>query len=329
MRRLFLALLFLLGASSVASAQIASEIANGGGGGVSTAVGSGTAGRIPQFVSASSLADSKMLASGTNSGTWTLYDSTGTSGRTLLAIREGESDVNSGNYLLQFVSWGGSSRGGVVAGINEINVRADRYDDATNNNFSLTAAGGLYLIDTLGVQWANGSYYNTRHLGLVPSASGILRVTDGSTGFGSLRSGNLGVETANAAVTNVSTISESITLAAAATTDSTADLCPANSIILSVTWRITSDITGVTSTTLSVGDPTTAARFGTGTVFTAGTTGIGITHMSGASTTAATGPTQGTAAKLRLTLSGGGDNTPSGGVVRVTVTYLSLTPPTS
>lgn len=140
----------------------------------------------------------------------------------------------------------------------------------------------------------------------------------------------LGVQTANGALSDVQTISESITLDTGAEfTNSTADLCPANSIILSVTWRITTTIAGIDSTTIEVGDPTTSSRFGTGTVFTSGTTGIGITHMSGASTTAATGPTQGAAAKLRITLSGGADDTPSGGVVRVTVTYLSLTPPTS
>ncbi len=131
---------------------------------------------------------SKLLASGTNDGTLTLYDDTATTGRTLFEIREGESDVNSGNYLLRFLSFGGSNRGGVVAGINDINFRADRYDDLQNNNFSLVAANGLYMIDTLGIRWANGSYYNTAHTGLMVASSGVLKVSDGSTGIGSILS---------------------------------------------------------------------------------------------------------------------------------------------
>jgi hypothetical protein len=78
-----------------------------------------------------------------------------------------------------------------------------------------------------------------------------------------------------------------------------------------------------------VGDGTTAARFGTTGTLTANTTVVGITQMSGAITTLAAGPSQPTAAAVRLTLSGGADNTPSAGTVRVSIVYIQVTAPTS
>jgi hypothetical protein len=92
---------------------------------------------------------------------------------------------------------------------------------------------------------------------------------------------------------------------------------------------VTTSIAGVDSTTLSIGDATTAARFGTTTTLTSGQTVVGINHMKGNVSTEAAGPTQTSAAAVRITLSGGGDNTPSGGVVRVTIHYTSLIAPTS
>jgi hypothetical protein len=135
-----------------------------------------------------------------------------------------------------------------------------------------------------------------------------------------------GVQTANGAESNVKTISESITLnTGGLTTDSTADLLPANSIILAVTARITTQIT--TTTDWALGDATTAARFAAANAtLTAGTTSVGLAHQQGSVATDATGPVQIAAAKLRITCSGAN---PGAGAVRVTVTYLELTPPTS
>ena len=88
MKRFLLSVALLLACSGVAFAQ-ESEFSGGGGGGITTAGGSGTAGVIPAFVSASSLEDSKMTTSGTNSGAWTLYDSTAVTGATALVIKPG------------------------------------------------------------------------------------------------------------------------------------------------------------------------------------------------------------------------------------------------
>lgn len=125
------------------------------------------------------------------------------------------------------------------------------------------------------------------------------------------------------------TLSEEKTLSTSGATSDTTIQLPANSIILGVTARVTTTISGVDSTTLQVGDATTAARFGSGSTLTAGATIVGLSHMQGGITTDATGPVQTSAAAVRLTLTGGADNTPSAGAVRVTIHYIQLVAATS
>lgn len=132
--------------------------------------------------------------------------------------------------------------------------------------------------------------------------------------------------TANGGVWTQGHISELITLnTAGLTTDSVADLLPANSIIEAIVYRITTTIT--TTTDFALGDPTTSSRFTSpSAVLAAGTTGTGLNHWSGAITTLAAGPSQAAAAKLRITCTGAN---PGAGVMRVTVFYRTFTPPTS
>ena len=108
------------------------------------------------------------------------------------------------------------------------------------------------------------------------------------------------------------------------TTDTTANLLPANAIILAVNTRVTTTIT--TATTFSVGDPTTAARFSASAGgLTAGSTRVGLQHQQGSVTTDAAGPVQTTAAKVRITT----DANPGAGVIRIQVWALVFTAPTS
>lgn len=128
---------------------------------------------------------------------------------------------------------------------------------------------------------------------------------------------------------NRAMLTELVTLSTVgATTDTTMQI-PANSLVLGVTVRVTTGITGIDSTALQIGDATTAARFGSIAAFTAGTTGVGLNHLQGGISTDAAGPIVTSATAVRLTLSGGTDNTPSAGAVRVTIHYISLTAPTS
>jgi len=120
------------------------------------------------------------------------------------------------------------------------------------------------------------------------------------------------------------TLTESITLSTSGTTtDSTIDL-PANSIILSVTGRITTTIT--TATDWKLGDATIADRFSdANATLTSGTTTVGINQWKADRTTAGQGPYQASTAKVRITTTG----TPGAGVIRITVHYISITPATN
>jgi hypothetical protein len=119
-------------------------------------------------------------------------------------------------------------------------------------------------------------------------------------------------------------LSESITLnTGGTTTDSTIDL-PANSIILSVTGRITTTIT--TATDWKLGDATIADRFSdANATLTSGTTTVGINQWKADRTTAGQGPYQASTAKVRITTTG----TPGAGVIRIMIHYITLTAPTS
>ena len=120
-------------------------------------------------------------------------------------------------------------------------------------------------------------------------------------------------------------ISEEITLSTVgATTDSSTDLLPANSIIKSVVCRVTTTIT--TATDWAVGDGTTALRFCVAnSTMTAAETSVCLEHQEGGAATDATGPVQVAAAKLRITTTG----TPGAGVIRCTAFYEAFTAPTS
>lgn len=119
-------------------------------------------------------------------------------------------------------------------------------------------------------------------------------------------------------------VSELITLSTSGTTtDSSANLLPANSIIKAVVARITTTIT--TATDWKLGDAATAARFtSANATLTSGTSDVGLNHMKGGVASDAAGPTQAAAAKVRITTTG----TPGAGAIRVTVFYETYTAPT-
>lgn len=119
--------------------------------------------------------------------------------------------------------------------------------------------------------------------------------------------------------------SEEITLSTSGTTtDSGANLLPADAIIHAVVARVTTTIT--TATDWKIGDATTAARFtSASSTLTAGTTAVGLNHQKGGVSTDAAGPTQSAAAKARITTTG----TPGAGKIRVTVFYSQFVAPTS
>lgn len=137
--------------------------------------------------------------------------------------------------------------------------------------------------------------------------------------------GELNQVTANGGEWVRGSASELLTISTSGTTtDTTANLLPANSIIEAVVARVTTTIT--TATDWKLGDPTSATRFAAAnSTMTAGATSIGILHWGGAVSTDALGPHQPAAAKVRVTTTG----TPGAGAIRITVFYRTFVAPTS
>ena len=135
---------------------------------------------------------------------------------------------------------------------------------------------------------------------------------------------NVSQESPNAGKWIRGQISEEITLSTGgATTDSAANLLPANSIIEGVVARVTETIT--TATDWALGDASQAARFlAASTNLTLGDTEVGLAHRQ-PSVADALGPVQSAAAALRVTCSG----TPGAGKLRVTVFYSQFVAPGS
>lgn len=151
----------------------------------------------------------------------------------------------------------------------------------------------------------------------------ITRASGGLVTLGGTTSRNLAIcGTTNGAQWTQGVISEQITLSTGGTTtDSVANLLPANAIIEAVVARVTTTIAGATN--WSLGDATVAARFAAAnSTLAAGTTSVGLQHVD---QTGTSGPKQTAASKLRITTTG----TPTAGVIRVTVYYRTFTAPTS
>ncbi|KKK92599.1 hypothetical protein LCGC14_2701330, partial [marine sediment metagenome] len=136
---------------------------------------------------------------------------------------------------------------------------------------------------------------------------------------------NVSQESANAGKWIRGQISEEITLSTGGTTtDSAANLLPANALIEAVVARVTETIT--TATDWALGDASQAARFlVANSTLVAGTTAVGLAHRDPTVASADLGPVQSAAAALRVTCTG----TPGAGKLRLTVFYSQFIPPTS
>jgi len=199
---------------------------------------------------------------------------------------------------------------------------------ATRSKMSSPADSQIMLLNAAGTDFARvmfgGSTSSFPALKKESASALSVRLADDSAYAGAFMDNN-NFQSANGAVWQEAQASELLTLStSAATTDTAANLLPANAIIEAVVTRVTTTIT--TAATFSVGDPTTAARFSASAGgITSGSTRVGIDHWSGAVTTLAAGPSQASAAKVRITCNA----TPGAGVIRITVFYRVFTPPTS
>lgn len=184
------------------------------------------------------------------------------------------------------------------------------------NNFRLTSG--------LGLVWGNGNADVSPDCGLERAAAGIVKFTDGSdagTGAGGCQP----AQSASGSNVRILTAEENLVLNTGATiTDTTADLLPANSVILAVMTRTTTAIT--TAVNFDVGDPTTATRFATNyTGVALDSVAVHTTAITTGIANATTGIFQAAAAKIRITT----DANPGAGRVKITVVYMLCTPATS
>lgn len=181
---------------------------------------------------------------------------------------------------------------------------------------------GLGSTSILGFTSANAQQSKDSSLSRI--SAGLIGVGTGAAGSfaGSTKATTAILGSANGATWTQGQASELLTLSTSGTTtDTSADLLPANSIIESVVARVTTAIT--TATGWQLGDPTTAGRFtANNATMAAGTTDVGLVHVD---VTGAGGPRQTAAAKVRVTTTG----TPGAGAIRITVFYRTFVAPTS
>lgn len=191
-----------------------------------------------------------------------------------------------------------------------------------------TVSGGTsYLVNAL---VATASKFSVTNAGVLTTA-GSITATNSTVG-GSLGSFQYVVGSINSGITGGSgsawtqlSIAELLTVAAANTSTTVADLLPAGALIDAVVWRVTTAIPA--AGTFSIGDGTTVGRFATGVAVAAGTTGTGVIQWNPANADAA-GPVQGAAAKIVITFAGGDPSTNTGRL-RLVVFYRLATAPTS
>lgn len=206
-----------------------------------------------------------------------------------------------------------------------------------NGNVGIGLINPAHLLDlalgTLTAQKAAWNAIGTWNSGATTFVAEDTNITDSASAAGSLlrrwqvgsvkiaalgKAGNWEVNgRPNGQLLGMKTATELHTLALAATSDTTIT-APANSLVLGVTIRVTTEITGCTTLDLGVAGATT--RYGTGIALTAGTTNA---------SPGTTNPTiYGAATAIRFSAVGGGASF-TAGIIRVTIHYLDLTAPTS
>ncbi len=173
--------------------------------------------------------------------------------------------------------------------------------------YGLYYSGGALRLSTAGIaraKWEGAEYNLVSDVSRITigGSSDTVLTRDGAANTWAQKNGNADQfwrhYGANGGYCEYGVNSELVTIAAAAVTDSTGNLLPADAVIDRVVVRVVTAIP--TAATFSVGDATTAARFATGVAVAGGTTAVGMLHRH-PSVADAAGPVQSTAAKIRFT----------------------------
>lgn len=242
----------------------------------------------------------------------------------------------SGLSILSSTSGSGGSfpsltdTGSVVTSTSQLVVNKDSQNILFQNGAGTQTAGTIGRSSAGGLDISNSLAGNATDISLNggASAGGIVLAVNNASATNSitLRSatGKTSVHTtnANAAMWIQGNASELLTLSTGGTTtDTAANLLPADAIIEAVVARVTTTIT--TATDWKLGDATIAGRFSAAnSTLVAGTTQVGTVM---ADQTGTSGPRQVAAAKVRVTTTG----TPGAGAIRITVFYRQFVAPTS
>lgn len=276
-----------------------------------------------------------VIANGTNGQSQLVFSHAGTAGSNNSVLFKGPN----ANYPMQVSASSGNQDTGFIVGNSSAAWAIGFRTNQTGGGwFEMVIPGGAIqrrwvsgddLLGSGGVMgWdstANfsGSGVTNRDASLSRASVGVVQVgTTGANFSGTLLDTTTIEKSANAAQWVHGQISELITLSTSGTTtDSAANLLPADSIIESVVARVTTTIT--TATDWKLGDATIAGRFSpANSTMTSGSTQVGTIQ---ADQTGSSGPRQVAAAKLRITTTG----TPGAGIIRVTVYYRQFIAPTS
>ena len=145
----------------------------------------------------------KLVASGVNDGTLTLYDDTATTGVTTLVVRAGVAGDGWPTQLLDFRNNAGTSLGGVAINSGpSISMWADDFrSDSGGTAFLIngSAYDSMYMRNTFSLKWSAGYASSAGDIGLARASAGILKVTNGSTGYGTVTAAAFGANTGSSA----------------------------------------------------------------------------------------------------------------------------------
>lgn len=204
----------------------------------------------------------------------------------------------------------------------KVNTLPDGSASAPALAFADNTNTGIYSHATNSIALSCGG---TASMTLAGSGTGVNITTTPFIVGTSAVAGRLIVQGRNGGFWEFGTNSEVLTLATGSTTtDTVANLLPANAIIEAVNYRVTTAIT--TAVSFSIGDASTAGRFVSGaTGVSLGSTGAGLLQWSGGVATDAAGPLQVSSAKVRVTTNAN----PGAGAIRIEVFYRVFALPTS
>lgn len=276
-----------------------------------------TAGNAARFTSGNANGGAVTISAGTGIGT-------GTSGNVTLS--GAQAIIPNGTAALPGIAFNGASNAGFYNNSGTIEACTNgvsRWKTHVTLGDIYFTGGNLQIIGSNASATTPGyTFQGDLDTGIGYAGANAISMIAGGASIEQITTTGPVVQGGNGATWQRGFATELLTLSTSGTTtDTSANLLPANSIIEAVVARVTTTIT--TATNWKLGDATTAGRFtaANGTL-TAGTTDIGLVHID---QTGAAGPRQTAAAKVRVTCTG----TPGAGAVRITVFYRQFVAPTS